>query len=117
MSAVIHKLAKYRNSPDHKKRISRPRKRLYYLGTHSYSGMPGSSWTTEYWIKRLGVGHQWELYCTAEGYGRSKVLHGVFSCVELLQYFDEVQFEVDVDFFEELGIYLGATVFDLDEYR
>jgi hypothetical protein len=28
-----------------------------------------------------------------------------------------VQFEVDADFFEELGIYLGETVFNLDEYR
>ena len=117
MSAVIHKLSQYRNSPDHKARISRPRKRLYYLGTHSYSGMPGSSWRTEYWIKRVGKGHEWELYCTAEDYGRSKVLYGVFNQVELLQYFDEVQFEVDVDFFEELGINLGETVFNLDEYR
>ena len=117
MSAVIHKLSQYRNSPDHKARISRPRKRLYYLGTHSYSGMPGNSWRTEYWIKRVGKGHEWELYCTAEGYGRSKVLYGVFSRVELLGYFDEVQFEVDADFFEELGINLGETVFNLDEYR
>jgi len=117
MSAVIHKLSQYRNLPDHKARISRPRKRLYYLGTHSYSGMPGNSWRTEYWIKRVGKGHEWELYCTAEGYGRSKVLYGVFSRVELLQYFDEVQFEVDADFFEELGINLGETVFSLDEYR
>jgi|Laugresbdmm110dd_1035094.scaffolds.fasta_scaffold09782_2 hypothetical protein len=38
MSAVIHKLSQYRNLPDHKARISRSRKRLYYLGTHSYSG-------------------------------------------------------------------------------
>ena len=117
MSAVIHKLSQYRNSPDHKARISRPRKRLYYLGTHSYSGMLGSSWRTEYWIKRVGGGHLWELYCTAEGYGRSKVLYGVFSRVQLLQYFDEVQFEVDAVFFEELGISLGETVFNLDEYR
>lgn len=34
-------------SPDHKKRVSRLRKRLHYLGTHSYSGMPGSAWRTE----------------------------------------------------------------------
>ncbi len=117
MPAVIHKLSQYRNSPDHKARISRPRKRLYYLGTHSYSGMPGSSWRTEYWIKRVGGGHQWELYCTAEGYGRQKVLYGVFNRVDLLQYFDEVQFEVHADLFEELGINLGETVFNLDEYR
>ena len=117
MSAVIHKLSKYRSSPDHKKRISRPRKRLYYIGKHTYSGMPGSSWTTEYWIKRLGVGHQWELYCTAEGYGRQKVLYGTFNRVELMEYFDSVQFDVDATFFEVIGIHQGETVFNLDEYR
>ena len=117
MSAVIYKLSKFRNSPDHKERVSRPRKKLYYLGTHSYSGMPGNSWRTEYWIKRISKGHEWELYCTAEGYGRSKVLYGVFGNVELIQYFDEVQFEVDADFFEQLGINLNETVFNLDEYR
>jgi hypothetical protein len=117
MSAVIHKLSKYRNSPDHKKRVSRLRKKLYYLGTHSYSGMPGSSWRTEYWIKRIGKGHEWKLYCTAEGYGRTKVLYGVFNRTELVQYFHEVQFEMDADFFEDVGIPLGETVFSLDEYR
>ena len=117
MSAVIHKLAKYSNSPNHKKRVSRPRKRLYYLGTHSYSGMPGNSLKTEYWIKRLGVGHQWELYCTAEGYGRKKVLYDTFNRIELLEYFDSVQFDVDATFFEAIGIHQGETVFNLDEYR
>ena len=117
MSAVIHKLSQYRNSPDHKKRTSRPRKRLYYLGTHSYSGMPGCSWTTAYWVKRLGVDHQWELYCTAEGYGRQKVLYGTFNRVELIEYFDSVQFDLDATFFEAIGIHQGETVFNLDEYR
>jgi len=117
MSAVVLELSKYRSLLSHEQRIRRPRKKLYYLGAHSYSGMPGSSWNSQYWIKRVGGGHQWELYCTAEGYGRQKVLYGVFNRVELLQYFDEVQFEVNADFFEELGIYLGETVFNLDEYR
>ena len=117
MSAVIHKLSNYRNSPDHKKRIIRPRKRLYYIGKHSYSGMPGCSWTTDYWIKRLGAGHQWELYCTAEGCGRQKVLYGTFNRVELMEYFDAVQFNLDAIFFEVIGIHQGETVFNLDEYR
>ena len=117
MSAIIYKLAKFSNSPEHKKRISHPRKRLYYLGTHSYSGMPCSSWTTEYWIKRLGLGHQWELYCTAEDYGRQKVLYGTFNRVELMEYFDSVHFYVDATFFETIGIHQGETVFNLDEYR
>jgi hypothetical protein len=117
MSAVIYKLSKYRNLPVHVKRIRRPRKKLYYLGTHSYSGMPGNSWRTEYWIKRVGKGHEWELYCTAEGYGRQKVLYGTFNRVELMEYFDSVQFDVDATFFEAIGIHQGETVFNLDEYR
>ena len=117
MSAVIYKLSKYRNLPVHVKRIRLPRKKLYYLGTHSYSGMPGSSWTTEYWIKRLGLGHQWELYCTGEGYGRQKVLYGTFNRVELMEYFDSVQFDMDTTFFETIGIHQGETVFNMDEYR
>ena len=117
MSAVIYKLSKFRNSPDHKERVSRPRKKLYYLGTHSYSGMPGCSWNTEYWIKRVGRGHKWELYCTAEGYGRQKVLYDVFTRVDLIKYFQEVQFEVDADFFDALGIPIGQSIFNLDEYR
>jgi len=117
MSAVIYKLAKFSNSPLHKKRVSRSRKRLYYLGTHSYSGMPGSSWRTEYWIKRVGGGHQWELYCTAEGYGRQKVLYETFNRVELMEYFSSVQFDMDATFFEAIGIHQGETVINLDEYR
>jgi hypothetical protein len=117
MSAVIYKISQYRISPEHKKRVSRSRKRLYYLGTHSYSGMPGSSWRTEYWIKRVGGGHQWELYCTAEGYGRQKVLYETFNRVELMEYFSSVQFDMDATFFEAIGIHQGETVFNLDEYR
>ena len=117
MSAVILELSNYRSLLGHVERIRRPRKKLYYLGAHSYSGMPGSSWSTQYWIKRVGGGHQWELYCTAEGYGRQKVLYGVFNRVELMKYFEEVQFEVDTDFFEALGIPVGESIFNLDEYR
>jgi len=117
MSAVVLELSKYRSLLSHVKRIRRPRKKLYYLGAHSYSGMPGSSWSTQYWIKRVGEGHQWELYCTAQGYGRQKVLYGVFNRVELMRYFEDVQFEVDADFFEALGIPIGESIFNLDEYR
>ena len=56
--------------------------------------MPGSSWRTEYWIKRVGGGHQWELYCTVEGYGRQKVLYETFNRVELMEYFSSVQFSL-----------------------
>lgn len=117
MSAVILELSKYRSMPAHIERIRRPRKKLYYLGTHSYSGMPGNSWSTKYWIKRVGGGHKWELYCTAEGYGRQKVLYDVLNRVELIKYFEEVQFEIDADFFNALGIPIGESVFNLDEYR
>ena len=90
MSAVVLELSKYRSLLSHVERIRRPRKKLFYLGAHSYSGMPGSSWSTQYWIKRIGGGHQWELYCTAEGYGRQKVLYETFNRVEIMEYFSSV---------------------------
>ena len=34
-----------------------------------------------------------------------------------MKYFEEVQFEVDADFFEALGIPIGESIFNLDEYR
>jgi hypothetical protein len=52
--------------------------------------MPGSSWGTEYWIKRVGGGHQWEIYCKAEVYGRQKVLYETFNRVEIMEYFSSV---------------------------
>jgi len=44
----------------------RTRKRVFDLGTHSYSGAPGVSWRTNNWIKRLGKGEYWELYASLE---------------------------------------------------
>jgi len=116
MSAVVLNFAKYSKSPAHKARTKWPRKRVYYLGSHSYSGMPGCSWTTDYWIKRIGNGHQWELYCTDEG-SRAKVLYGVFSRAELKEYLESVEFEMDADYFEAIGIPMNEEVINLDEYR
>ncbi|MEY4644744.1 MAG: hypothetical protein RLZZ596_1575 [Pseudomonadota bacterium] len=116
MSAVILNFAKYSKLPAHKARIRWPRKRVYYLGSHSYSGMPGCSWTTDYWIKRIGNGHLWELYCTEEG-SRTRLLYGVFDRLELKRYFESVQFEVDADYFEAIGIPMNDEVINLDEYR
>ena len=50
-------------------------------------------------------------------YCRTLVLYGVFNRIELIQCFDEVQFEVDAEFFQELGIYLGESILNLHEYR
>ena len=117
MPATVIEISKYRRQQACRNRIRHPRKKLYYLGAHSYSGMPGLSWGTRYWIKRVGQGNKWELYCTAEGHGNKGILYDTFSRAELLRYFDEVQFEIDVELFEMLGILGDGKVIDLDDHR
>jgi hypothetical protein len=77
-----------------KQRVS-SRKRVFYLGTHSYSGAPGLSWTTQYWVKRLGKGESWELRCSDEESPRSKLYAGTYTPDELRDYFDSVGFYID----------------------
>jgi hypothetical protein len=45
------------------------------------------------------------------------LLYGVFDRVELKRYFESVQFEVDADYFEAIGIPMDDKVINLDEYR
>ena len=64
----------------------RTRKRVFDLGTHSYSGAPGLSWTTNYWIKRLGKGEYWELYASLEPALSRREYSGTFTPGQLRQY-------------------------------
>ena len=68
---------------------------LIYLGSHSYSSMPGMSWRTEYWIKISSDGKNYSLYCTDDESDdpNEKILYEDFSAKGLLEYFDEVGFE------------------------
>jgi len=82
----------------------RTRKRVFDLGEHCYSGVPGLCWSTNYWIKRIGKGELWELYGTLEEAPRQRVYSGTFSPIELRQYFDEVGFYMDEQDWRDYGL-------------
>ena len=78
-----------------------PRQRVFYLGVHSYSAGPGYSWNTEYWVKRINRGRDWEVYCTTEETGRKRQLMDTCDPDEVREYFDSVNFVIsDKEWFE-----------------
>ena len=94
----------------------RTRKRVFDLGTQSYSGAPGLSWTTNYCIKRLGKGESWELYASIEPALSRREYSGTFSPTELRQYFDEVGFYMDEQDWRDYGLGYTADVNDVRDW-
>ena len=88
----------------------RTRKRVFDLGTHSYSGAPGLSWTTNYWIKRLGKGEYWELYASIEPALSRREYSGTFTPDQLRQYFEDVGFYMDDQDWRDYGLGWNAEV-------
>ena len=88
----------------------RTRKRVFDLGTHSYSGAPGLSWRTNYWIKRLGKGEYWELYASLEPALSRREYSGTFTSGQLRQYFEEVGFYMDDQDWRDYGLGWNAEV-------
>ena len=93
----------------------RTRKRVFDLGRHSYSGAPGLSWTTNYWIKRLGKGEYWELYGSIEPALSRREYAGTFTPDELRQYFEEVGFYMDDQDWREHGLGFSAEVYRIED--
>ena len=93
----------------------RTRKRVFDLGRHSYSGAPGLSWTTNYWIKRLGKGEYWELYGSIEPALSRREYAGTFTPDELRQYFEEVGFHMDDQDWREDGLGFSAEVYRIED--
>jgi len=94
---------------------------VFCLGTHSYSGSPGSSWTTRYWVKRIDKGSRWEVYCTTEDSGSERVYMDTFSPEEVREYFESVQFELSDAEWLEMGWRTcqppeTADIYDFDLY-
>jgi hypothetical protein len=90
------------------------RKRLFYLGAHSYIGMPGLSWSTEYWVKRLGKGERWELHCSSEEDPGSKLYAGTYTPDELRDYLDSVGFYMLEDRWALIGLGRSAEVISIN---
>ena len=95
----------------------RTRKRVFDLGEHCYSGAPGLSWRTNYWIKRLGKGEYWELYASLEPALSRREYSGTFSPAELRQYFDEVGFYMDEQDWRDYGLGYTADVNDVSDWE
>ena len=89
------------------------RKRVFDLGTHSYSGVPGLSWTTNYWIKRLGKGEFWELYASIEPALSRREYSGTYTPDELRQYFEDVGFYMDDQDWRDYGLGNTADIIDI----
>ena len=88
----------------------RTRKRVFNLGEHSYSGAPGLSWSTNYWIKRLGKGEYWELYASIEPALSRRMYSGTYTPQELRQYFEDVGFYMDDQDWRDYGLGRNAEV-------
>lgn len=88
----------------------RSRKRLFDLGRHWYSGAPGLSWVTNYWVKKIQKGTLWELYCSQEESLSYREYCGTYEVDELRAYFEEVDFDLEEDRWREMGLGLTADV-------
>ena len=95
----------------------RTRKRVFKLGEHSYSGAPGLSWSTNYWIKRLGKGEHWELYASIEPALSRRMYSGTYTPQEFRQYFEDVGFYMDDQDWRDYGLGWNAEVIYISDSK
>ena len=109
------------NIADHSKfqyrKSLRPTIRVFDLGEHTYSGAPGLSWRTNYWVKKIRKGVQWELYCSQENSLRRREYVGTYSSDKLHEYFDEVGFQLEDWQWRDMGLAYTAEIIDFDFER
>jgi hypothetical protein len=75
----------------------------FNLGSHTYSGAPGLSWTCDYRIERLNDdGTLWDILATDEETGEYQSM-GSHSLEAAQEYFDSVYFEISRDQWEAMG--------------
>jgi len=95
----------------------RGRQRLFNLGEHRYSGAPGLSWVTNYWVKIIQKGTLWELYCSQEESLSYREYCGTYEVEELRTYFDEVDFDLEEDHWREMGLGRAADIVQFEPNR
>ena len=84
------------------------------LGRHRYSGGPGMSWRTNYWVKMLDKRAKYELYFSQEESIEEPEYAGTFTPTELREYFDGVgSLVLEEDCWREIGLGYTADVIDL----
>ena len=111
MSAETIPISSHQGFKSQKSR--RSRQRVFDLGSHSYMGAPGCSWSTNYWVKRI-TANEWELYASQEGSLSKRECAGLFTVEELRDYFDSVSFWLDEDRWATIGLAHKAVVIGLD---
>ena len=109
MSENITKMTEH-DEYQYRKSLRSSRKRVFDLGSHCYSGAPGLSWRTNYWVKKLGKGAHWELYASQEESIRKREYSGTFTPDELREYFDSVDFYLEEWEWLEIGLGYSAEV-------
>ena len=79
------------------------RARTFHLGSHTYSGGPGYSWSCNYRIERLDPeGRSWDLCATDEETGEYQSM-GTHSLEDAQDYFNGVGFSISHEEWEAMG--------------
>ena len=107
MSENIISISKH---PNYCSKGQRSRQRVFDLGEHWYSGAPGLSWVTNYWVKKIQKGTLWELYCSQEESLSYREYCGAYEVDELRTYFEEVDFDLEEDHWREMGLGRAADL-------
>jgi len=107
MSENIISISKH---PNYCSKGQRSRQRLFDLGEHWYSGAPGLSWVTNYWVKKIQKGTLWELYCSQEESLSYREYCGTYEVDQLRTLFDEVDFDLEEDHWREMGLGRAADL-------
>lgn len=110
MAAKIIKLREFQPFVTRRSSGQLTRRRYHWLGQHMYSEHPGTSWSTEYWIKTSKQPETWGLYCLTEEGGKKKQFLGFYTPQALLEYFESVHFEVEHTDHELIQAINGAEV-------
>jgi len=103
--------------PEYCPKGQRSRQRVFDLGEHYYSGAPGLSWVTNYWVKKIQRGTLWELYCSQEESLSYREYCGTFEVEELRTYFEEVEFNLDEDQWRGMGLGRAADIVHFEPNR
>ena len=98
--------------PNSRSTEPRSRQRLFDLGPHEFMGAPGLSWRTNYWVKKVEKGTYWELYSSQETSLRRKEYCGTYDVENLRNYFEEVSFWLDEEYWLSIGLGRKADVID-----
>jgi len=108
---MLKNILSIKSHPDFKSgAVSRTRQRVFDLGEHSFAGMPGCDWRTNYWVKRIEKGKRWELFASTEDALRSRQYTGTFTPTELREELALVDFHLDEEEWQSMGLGLKAEV-------